>query len=399
MSVELCEMAMQQTQELLRLTETTLQEICCRKFSDGELYAEALRKVLGGKGKRGATCIFIVFQDLKHGVARGRVFHLIQQELVEGSEEVVIDPHSGYGVDLALTEARSDTVTVNWDERCATVEAFQQHFPPEVRKYVEGTIHNFVTCRISGEIPGVITAFNYPGSATPYDGSVLHGLAVVIGSLVTLSSEMRETEHAFIYTIEALARACEAAEEQTGTHILRVNRYAGALAANVGLPAEFVEVISYSAQMHDVGKIKIPVAILLKEGPLDGAEMELMKMHPVFGERILGDSHRLKIAREIAIAHHENWDGSGYPFGLRGEQIPLAGRIVKIADVYDALRSQRSYKRAYSHADAVRVFREGDERIVPRDHFDPALLATFFRIEHMFAGIYESMSAESAEGP
>jgi len=392
MSVELCEMALQQTQALLRLTETTMQEICCRKFSGSELYAEALRRVLGGKGKRGAACILISFQERHNGVTRGRVFHLVADQLMEGAEEVVIPSGSGYGAGLALAEEHLDVIAVNWDERSASVESFQNTFPPAVHSFVGGAIRNFVSCRISGEQPGVITAFNYPGSATDYDASVLHGLAVVIGSLVTLSGEMRETEKAFIYTIEALARACEAAEEHTGTHILRVNRYAGALAANLGLPAHFVEAISYSAQMHDVGKIKIPVAILLKEGPLDAAEMELMKMHPVFGERILGDSPRLEVAREIAIAHHENWDGSGYPYGLKGEQIPLAGRIVKIADVYDALRSTRSYKGAYSHAETVRVFRDGDERVRPAEHFDPTLLATFFRIEHIFAGIYESQN-------
>ncbi|MSM38116.1 MAG: HD domain-containing protein [Geobacter sp.] len=394
MSVELCEMALQQTQALLRLTETTMQEICCRKFSGSELYAEALRRVLGGKGKRGAACILISFQERHNGLTRGRVFHLVADQLVEGSEEVVIPTGSGYGADLAFAEEQQGVIAVNWDERSASVDSFQNVFPLAVRSFVGGAIRNFVSCRISGEQPGVITAFNYPGSATDYDASVLHGLAVVIGSLVTLSGEMRETEKAFIYTIEALARACEAAEEHTGTHILRVNRYAGALAANLGLPAHFVESISYSAQMHDVGKIKIPVTILLKEGPLNAAEMELMKMHPVFGERILGDSPRLEVAREIAIAHHENWDGSGYPYGLKGEQIPLAGRIVKIADVYDALRSTRSYKGAYSHAETVRVFRDGDERVRPADHFDPTLLATFFRIEHIFSGIYESLKID-----
>jgi response regulator RpfG family c-di-GMP phosphodiesterase len=313
---------------------------------------------------------------------------------VEGSEEVSIDPGSSYGVGLALAEAGGDVVAVNWDERCADVETFQSQFPDAVHRYVGGAIRNFVTGRISGELAGVITGFNYPGKATDYDARVMHGLAVVIASLQTISREMRETEQAFIYTIEALARACEAAEEHTGAHIQRVNRYAGALAANTGLQDDFVKEISYSAQMHDVGKIRIPASILLKEGPLDGAELELIKMHPVFGELILGESPRLQMAREIAAAHHENWDGSGYPAGLKGDGIPLAGRIVKIADVYDALRSKRSYKDGFSHAAAMRVFREGDERVRPREHFDPVLLDTFFRIEHMFAAIYESQAGD-----
>ncbi len=393
MPVELCEMSLRQTQELLRLTDATLQDICCRKFTDEELYVEALQKVLGGKGRRGPASIFIVSREEEGAVCRGRVFHLTEGTMVENTE-VVLDPTSGFALNLLRAEAEADVTVSNWADSGKSIDEYQSLFPDDVRKFAGAPIKNFVTYRISGEEPGAIIAFNYPGKATDYDADVLRGVAVVIGSLVTLSNEVRETEKAFIYTVEALARACEAAEEQTGLHIQRVNRYAGALAANMGLPAEFVDTISYSAQMHDVGKIKIPAAILLKEGELNGEEMALMRMHPVYGEEILGDSPRLMVAREVAIAHHENWDGSGYPYGLKGEEIPLAGRIAKIADVYDALRSRRSYKGPLSHAEAVRIFREGDRRIDPHAHFDPQLLATFFKIEHIFEKIYESLEGE-----
>lgn len=397
MSLELCEMSLQQTKELLRVTDLTLQNICCRRFTGDELYVEALQQVLGGNGRRGPASIFIVFQGEGAAAWRGRVFHMRGGKMVERSEEIAIDPTSSYAANLLQAEARADVLASNWADSCETVEEYQSYFPPAVKDFVAAPVKNFVTYRISGEPPGAIIAFNYPGRATDYDADVLRSLAVVIGSLVTLSNEVRETEKAFIYTIEALARACEAAEEQTGRHIQRVNRYAGALAANIGLSAEFVDSISYSAQMHDVGKIKIPASILLKEGELAREEMELMKMHPVYGEAILGDSPRLNIAREVAIAHHENWDGSGYPYGLKGEKIPLPGRIVKIADVYDAIRSKRSYKEPMDHGEALRIFREGDERIAPRAHFDPELLAMFFKIEHIFEKIYESLE-EKSEG-
>jgi HD-GYP domain-containing protein (c-di-GMP phosphodiesterase class II) len=392
MSQELCEMSLQQTQELLRLTDETLQDICCKKFTGEELYAQAIQKVLGGRGKRGPAKIFIVFSEKDGTVRRGRLFHLKEGELVEISDEISIDPMSRYAINLAM----ADVMASNWADSCTSVEEYQSNFQPDVRDKVGETIRNFAACRISGDTPGVIIAFNYPGKATIYDGDVLRSLAVVIGSLVTISNELQETEKAFIYTIEALSRACEASEEHTGKHILRVNRYAGALAANLGLPGYFIDVISYSAQMHDVGKIKIPNSILLKKGQLTREENELMMMHPVYGEQILGDSPRLQTAREIALAHHENWDGSGYPNRLAGERIPVAGRIVKIADVYDALRSRRSYKEPVSHVDALKVFRDGDDRINPRAHFDPAMLRTFFQIEHIFANIYSS-SEESAQ--
>jgi HD-GYP domain-containing protein (c-di-GMP phosphodiesterase class II) len=391
MSQELCEMSLQQTQELLRLTDETLQNICFKRFTGEELYAEAIQKVLGGRGKRGPASIFIVFRENDGAVRRGRVFHLKEGELVEKSDEISIDPLSRYAISLAM----ADVSASNWSDSCTDVEEYQAYFQPDLREKVGGAIRNFAACRISGESPGVIIAFNYPGKATVYDGDVLRSLAVVIGSLVTLSNELRETEKAFIYTIEALARACEAAEEQTGRHIHRVNRYAGALAANMGLESDFVAVISYSAQMHDVGKIKIPNSILLKEGPLNREETDLMMMHPVFGEKILGDSPRLRTAREIALAHHENWDGSGYPYRLAGEQIPMSGRIVKIADVYDALRSKRSYKDTLSHGETLKIFKEGDNRIKPKAHFDPLILATFFQIEHIFEKIFDSSELEN----
>ncbi len=390
MSSELCDMSLRQTQELLRLTDSTLQGICCKMFTSEELYEEALRRVLGGKGRRGPGSILLVFKDSASGIHHGRVFHMRAGEMAE-SEDITFDPASSYAIDMSDAE----TVVSNWCDVCETVEEYQDNFHPSVKAFVGSPIKNFVCNRISGERPGIIIAFNYPGEATGYDADVLSSLAVVIGSLVTLSNEVQETEKAFIYTIEALSRACEAAEEETGKHVVRVNQYAGMLAANMGLSSDFVETISYSAQMHDVGKIKIPNSILLKQGPLDDEEMKLMMMHPVYGEQILGDSPRLKIAREIAISHHENWDGSGYPYSLAGEKIPLAGRIVRLADVYDALRSKRSYKPAYSHAETISVFREGDDRINPALHFDPEILKTFFKIEHNFEVIYESLGGSA----
>ncbi|RII27085.1 MAG: HD family phosphohydrolase [Geobacter sp.] len=389
MSQELCEMSLRQTQELLRLTDEALQDICCKRFTGEELSVKALQMVLKGKGRRGPACIYVAFNGKDKGLLCGRVYSLRDGEVVERSGEITIDTLADYARILVQAETRADVVISN-----KTVEMDQEFFPPAVKECVGDEISNFVTYRISGETTGAIIAFNYPGRATDYDADVLRGLAVVISSVFTISDQMRETEKAFIYTIESLARACEAAEEDTGRHIVRVNRYAGALAANFGLSADYVDVISYSAQMHDVGKIKVPASILLKDGPLNERELAVIRMHPAYGEQILGDSPRLQIAREIAISHHENWDGSGYPRGLRGDEIPLSGRIVKLADVYDALRSKRSYKSPLTHAEAVGIFRDGDHRIDPRNHFDPNLLAIFFRLEHMFESIYDSLTGE-----
>ena len=390
MSLELCHMALRQTLDLVALTDQTLLGLSQRKFTSEELYHEVLGKLLGGNGRRGPAGIFIATEGPDCACCSGRVFHLRQGQLVERSEIISIDPGSSYAMTLLKLEGGSEVVAVNWMDICGSVEEFQGFFHPRVVEAMEDPILNFVSCRIRVDSPGVVLAFNYPGRATEYDADVLRSAAVLISSLLAASNGMRETELAFNYTIEALARACEAAEQDTGNHIVRVNRYAGALAANMGFNLAFVQDISISAQMHDVGKIRIPAEILLKEGPLTPREMQLMRQHPAFGAEILGDSPRLKVAREIALSHHENWDGTGYPKRLKGERIPISGRIVKVADVYDALRSKRSYKKPMSHEEALRVFREGDDRINPAAHFDPAALAAFFKIDHMFDMIYDS---------
>ncbi|GFO57134.1 HD family phosphohydrolase [Geomonas sp. Red276] len=390
MSIELCHMALRQTLDLISLTDSTLKDLSRRKFTSDELYYQVLAHLLGGKGRRGPAAIFIAQEGPNCTCCTGRVFHLREGQLIERSDEITIEPDSSYALSLVRVEGGTDVVPINWREISGSIEEFQNFFHPSVVRAMGDPILNFVSCRISGGSPGVLVAFNYPGGASEYDADVLRSAAVVIGSLVTVSDEMRETERAFTYTIEALARACEAAEEDTGRHVVRVNRYAGALAANMGFNLAFVEDISISAQMHDVGKIRIPVDILLKKGPLNHREMQLIRQHPALGLQILGDSPRLKVAREIAISHHENWDGTGYPKRLKGERIPIAGRIVKVADVYDALRSRRSYKRPMTHQEALQVFREGDERINPEGHFDPAVLAAFFKIEGMFEAIYDS---------
>jgi HD-GYP domain-containing protein (c-di-GMP phosphodiesterase class II) len=143
--------------------------------------------------------------------------------------------------------------------------------------------------------------------------------------------------------------------------------------------------------MHDVGKLHVPLSILQKPAGLTPDENVLLMRHTTEGARILGDHPRLKMAASIALTHHERWDGSGYPNGLAGEDIPLEGRIVKVVDVYDALRSRRPYKPALDHAVAMDTMRKGDGRISP-GHFDPSLMAAFERISHRFSEIHDRMS-------
>ncbi len=185
---------------------------------------------------------------------------------------------------------------------------------------------------------------------------------------------LRKTFLAELETIERLARAAEHKNEDTSLHIKRMSRYCYLIAQKLGLPPLECEIILMASPMHDVGKIGIPDAILMKPGKLDPGEWEIMKTHAEIGARILGGSSSdlLQAGEIVARSHHEKWDGSGYPRGLAGEAIPLFGRIAAVADVFDALTSTRPYKEAFSCEMAVQVMRNGRGT-----HFDPQLLDLF----------------------
>ena len=172
--------------------------------------------------------------------------------------------------------------------------------------------------------------------------------------------------------IQRLGRAAEYKDNETGDHIMRMSQYCRILATGLGLDAGVVDVLYQASPMHDVGKIGIPDGILLKPGKLDDAEWKVMKRHPELGADIIGEHNDplLRTARMIALTHHEKWVGSGYPKGLVGEAIPVEGRIVAVADVFDALSSERPYKKAWT-VDEVMAFMIAQAG----KHFDPAIIA------------------------
>jgi PAS domain S-box-containing protein len=202
------------------------------------------------------------------------------------------------------------------------------------------------------------------------------------GAFVCLLSDITEHHHATLRsTFISLLEASRLKDNDTGKHINRVGAYSGALAARLArlagregyseVDAQFVEDIKYLAAMHDVGKIGTSDNILNKEGPLNDSERDQMKEHTINGAYLL-KTYPNAMAREIALLHHEWWNGSGYPYGLSGTMIPLSARIVAIADVYDALRMKRSYKAAMAHEKSVSIIAEGKGT-----HFDPALVEQF----------------------
>jgi putative two-component system response regulator len=195
--------------------------------------------------------------------------------------------------------------------------------------------------------------------------------------------------------VQHLSVAAECRDNETGSHICRIGKYSAYIAEALGKGPEYIRAISLTSQMHDIGKIGISDNILLKPGPLTSEEFEIMKTHTTIGGRILNGSRNpsVRMAAKIALHHHERWDGSGYPKGLEGEDIPIEGRIVFICDQYDALRSRRPYKPPFSHEQAFDIITKGDGRTQP-GHFDPALLALFQESEDAFDRIYEIYQPE-----
>ncbi len=198
----------------------------------------------------------------------------------------------------------------------------------------------------------------------------------------------------YLETIFTMTRAVEQKDEDTGAHVQRISYYSRELARVLGLDGELVERIFFASPMHDIGKIGIPDHVLLKPGNLTPDEWEIMKGHTTIGWKILGNnkSPYLAMGAEIALNHHERWDGGGYPNGKRGEDIPLTARIMSICDVYDALRSKRPYKPAFDHPRAVESITRGDGRNLP-EHFDPVTLAAFEQHHQSFRDIYETFTA------
>jgi putative two-component system response regulator len=177
--------------------------------------------------------------------------------------------------------------------------------------------------------------------------------------------------------IRRLGRAAEFKDNETGLHVIRMSHYSRLIAEALDRGTDWTDLIFHASPMHDIGKIGIPDNVLLKPGKLDDEEWNIMRTHPQLGASIIGDhdNELMQMSKEIALSHHEKWDGSGYPNGLKGEEIPLSGRIVAIADVFDALTTERPYKKAWTVTDAVKFIDENSGL-----HFDPSLVLIFHEV-------------------
>ncbi|SRR5579859_443157 len=220
---------------------------------------------------------------------------------------------------------------------------------------------------VEGFATGAVDYINKPVSA-----AILRARVRTHLSLVHLD-ELRQSR---LELVQRLGRAAEYKDTETGYHVVRMSHYAAALARAIGRDQAWVDDLLAAAPMHDIGKIGIPDQILSKPGKLTPEEWEVMKTHPAIGAEIIGEhaDPMLAMARSAALTHHEKWDGSGYPAGLAGPAIPLEGRVVAVADVFDALTSARPYKRPWTNEEAADLIKSEAGR-----HFDPEIVEAFLR--------------------
>lgn len=277
---------------------------------------------------------------------------------------------------------------LNCDEKkYSDIDNYKYIFQSKIMNKI-GTIKNFTGYCTTDTI---IIGMNYNSKVTNIDAKIIKNLCININFMNNIYNKFDEVNESFKYTMDALARAGEAADDDTGNHIKRVNKYSWFIADELNLESDFVDKIKYSAQMHDVGKIHIPQSILKKNGKLTNQEFNEIKLHTIYGAKIVGNSPHLKMASEIALNHHEKYDGSGYPNGIEGEKIPLSARIVALADIYDALRSPRIYKPAFSPEKTYEIITLGDGRVEPK-HFDPYVLEIYKKFHKELDEIYENMN-------
>jgi HD-GYP domain-containing protein (c-di-GMP phosphodiesterase class II) len=242
----------------------------------------------------------------------------------------------------------------------------------------------------AGKVIGVFQVLNKKdGEFHEDDEGLLGMLAMIAGAAIENATLYEDLKRSHLETVYRMAMVAEYRDqEDTAKHLRHISRYSSIVAESFGLPYQMVEDIRYASPLHDIGKVAIPDNVLRKPGRLTEEEYELMKKHPEYGAKVLerAESRLLQLAHRISLAHHEKWDGTGYPYGLKGDAIPLEACIVSVVDVFDALMTKRVYKAAWPLEDTVRYLREQSGK-----HFHPGVVDAFMK---GFPAIQEALNDE-----
>lgn len=269
------------------------------------------------------------------------------------------------------------------------------YLPVVVAAYLHGwrggLAAGLLTSLLLGPVPAVFQLPNVEGPAAwAVRAGAFVGVGVLVGGLFDRSRRATEVWRETALRVSererdgmvALARGAEAKDTDTGEHVLRVQTTSRELARLAGFDATRAEDVGWAAMLHDVGKLHVPDRILLKPGPLDADEWAVMRQHPIWGEQILARGDGFELARRIARSHHENFDGTGYPDGLAGESIPLAARIVRVTDAFDAMTNRRPYSEPRTMEEALEELARWAGR-----QFDPDLVELMIRLVRSEAAV------------
>jgi len=318
----------------------------------------------------GATPFTLLFVDDEPDIVDSlhRTFRKGYKVLTTTSGEEAVELLRHQPVDLIISDQRMPGLT--GDE---VLRAARELQPETVRILLTGysDLESLVKCVNEAGIYKYLTKPWEPEDLRLTVNRALEHLDIE-RRLKEASGQLRD---AYQDAVTMLSVACEGKDEDTGYHVQRVQHFTEALAGEMGLAEEEAKHMGVMSILHDIGKLYIPDSILKKPAKLDAEEWAIMQRHAEHGVRILGDNPFYAVAREIAGGHHENWDGSGYPKGVQGEAIPLSARIVKVADVFDALTSRRPYKEPWEPQRALELLREEAGR-----QFDPAAVQAFVRL-------------------
>ncbi len=379
------ERAFEELQEIIHLNESIIKRYLGSQINRREIYSLILDKILRGEGcglPLGPTYAIIAYKESNRGKLIGHVYKRKNNKV----ETVLRNVDFGIDFKDILCGNENDIYWSNFTHNKETLDEFQTSFNNVLKIVIGEPITNYLAHKIETlEKHGIVIVFNYEKMVSVFDSLVFKGYVTAFESFEIAKEQIRDRDlaHLEVFTrIQMLAEKKDPAT--TGKHIERVRNYSKVLAEEMSrwekyreqIDEEFISQIYKSAPLHDIGKVGIPDKILNKEDKLTVEEFTIMKEHTLIGREVLKDSERLKMACDIALCHHEKYDGSGYPFGLKADNIPLSARIVSLADVFDALSTKRPYKEAMDF-DTVKNMLIADSG----KHFDPDVVLAFCKRE------------------
>lgn len=367
-------------EEYIRTLDANLnlvEEFTQIELTEEKIYMQIARELLTIEPDDGKyTHLLIFFCEKGTSKIEGHMFFSKGGEVLRSSNIIKLE---GWDY-LVLNQRVKRSFFFNYAEQNIQKGESQLRFP-EINKIIlekVGKIRNGVMCKIKdiGGNIGLVAAFNADKEVSEYDVKVLETYCITLAFLKSIHDNIEELHKTYDNTLTIISNAAELRDAVTGSHIERVKHYCVEIGKKLGYTDSDLIHLKWGAILHDIGKLGIPDSILLKKGILSDDEMKLMKEHTIIGANFIETLDFLKRAKDASLYHHERYDGTGYPKGLKGEQIPLDARIVALADVYDAMTTDRPYRKAFSEEEVDKLIKKNTGA-----QFDPKVVNAFCEIK------------------